>query len=207
MEQFSTVEDNGMGISVEKLKRINESLAGESGFEAAAGIGIRNVNARIKNYYGSFCGIWLESELGNYTRVHLRIKDISVMGERGESDMRVIVADDEFFARKALVKRIGELSEEIEVLRGGRKRQTSYGAFEESWSRFGRYRYPYAGYGRAGGCKKQVKDRFPETSVIIESGYADFVYYATTAIRYGVKDYLTKPQGDKRKNWKEPYRE
>ena len=29
--------------------------------------------------------------------------------------MRVIVADDEFFARKALVKRIGELSEEIEV--------------------------------------------------------------------------------------------
>ena len=79
-----TVEDNGMGISVEKLKRINESLAGESGFEAAAGIGLRNVNARIKNYYGSFCGIWLESELGNYTRVHLRIKDISVMGEREE---------------------------------------------------------------------------------------------------------------------------
>ena len=29
--------------------------------------------------------------------------------------MRIIVADDEFFARKALVKRIGELSEEIEV--------------------------------------------------------------------------------------------
>lgn len=28
--------------------------------------------------------------------------------------MRVIVADDEFFARKALVKRIGELTREIE---------------------------------------------------------------------------------------------
>ena len=55
------VEDNGVGMEEEKVQAINEALAREAGFEAAAGIGLRNVNARIKNYYGEPCGIWLES--------------------------------------------------------------------------------------------------------------------------------------------------
>ena len=105
--------------------------------------------------------------------------------------MRVIVADDEFFARKALVKRIGELSEEIEVCEeaeNGRQVMEllkSHGADLVVTD----IRMPdMDGLEVA----KQVKEQFPETSVIIESGYADFDY-ATTAIRYGVKDYLTKP--------------
>ena len=40
--------------------------------------------------------------------------------------------------------------------------------------------------------EKNIQARFPDVSVIIESGYADFGY-ATSALRYGVKDYLTKP--------------
>lgn len=81
------VEDNGVGMEEEKVQAMNEALAGEVGFEAAAGIGLRNVNARIKNYYGDSCGIWLESCPGKYTRVYLRVKEIEVSQEkRGERD-------------------------------------------------------------------------------------------------------------------------
>lgn len=78
------IEDNGVGIEEEKVKRINEILAGEDGFETASGIGLRNVNARIRNYYGDDYGIWLESEFGSFTRVYLRVREISrFRGERG----------------------------------------------------------------------------------------------------------------------------
>ena len=76
------VEDNGVGMEEEKVQAMNEALAGEAGFEAAAGIGLRNVNARIKNYYGDSCGIWLESCPGKYTRVYLRVKEIEVSQEK-----------------------------------------------------------------------------------------------------------------------------
>ena len=72
------IEDNGAGIEAEKLGKINEALAGDKGFEASAGIGLRNVNARIKNYYGEDCGIWLESDCGKFTRVYLKIRELQV---------------------------------------------------------------------------------------------------------------------------------
>ena len=72
------VEDNGIGIETEKVKRMNKALAGERGFEASAGIGLRNVNARIKNYYGEDYGIWLESDCGKFTRVYLKIRELQV---------------------------------------------------------------------------------------------------------------------------------
>lgn len=71
------IEDNGVGIEEEKVKCINETLAGEDGFETASGIGLRNVNARIRNYYGDNYGIWLESKLGSFTRVYLKVQEIS----------------------------------------------------------------------------------------------------------------------------------
>ena len=72
------IEDNGAGIEAEKVSKINEALAGDKGFEASAGIGLRNVNARIKNYYGEDCGIWLESECGKSTRVYLKIRKLRI---------------------------------------------------------------------------------------------------------------------------------
>lgn len=52
-------------------------MAGEDGFETASGIGLRNVNARIRNYYGDNYGIWLESKLDSFTRVYLKVREIS----------------------------------------------------------------------------------------------------------------------------------
>lgn len=78
------VEDNGAGIAPEKVKKINDALSGEKGFETAAGIGLRNVNARIKNYYGENYGIWLESKLGSFTRVSIKIRELQIFRKENE---------------------------------------------------------------------------------------------------------------------------
>ena len=105
--------------------------------------------------------------------------------------IRVVVADDEFFARKVLVKMLGELSDEL-LIAG--EAETGLGVLsimekEQVDIVITDIRMPdMDGLALA----KEVRGRYPDTCVIIESGYADFEY-ATTAIRYGVKDYLTKP--------------
>jgi two-component system sensor histidine kinase YesM len=75
-----TVEDNGSGIEPEKLEVLNKGLQmdDESYFENlekkhTGGIGLENVNRRIRLYYGSEYGIKIESKLGEYTRILLRI--------------------------------------------------------------------------------------------------------------------------------------
>ncbi|MDR1638987.1 MAG: histidine kinase [Clostridiales bacterium] len=53
----ASVEDNGPGVSPEKLKQINESL--KSG--ASGGYGLYSVNARIRVYYGEEYGIEIKN--------------------------------------------------------------------------------------------------------------------------------------------------
>ena len=79
--------------------------------------------------------------------------------------LRVIVADDEYFARKALIKMLEEMELPIEI---------------------------------CGDCEngQDVVEHELDTEIMIETGYAEFEY-ARTAIRYGVKEYLTKPVNDR----------
>ncbi|MDO4273923.1 MAG: response regulator [Eubacteriales bacterium] len=105
--------------------------------------------------------------------------------------IRVVIADDEYFARKVLVKMVRELPEDIEICG---EAETGIGVLEIMEQEpvdmvITDIRMPdMDGLVLA----REIFSRYPDTSVIIESGYADFDY-ATTAIRYGVKDYLTKP--------------
>lgn len=74
------VRDNGSGIEPEKLERMRKKLAGISLSREAdivgyrAGIGVVNVNNRIRLTYGNEYGISIVSRVGEGTIVTLRIK-------------------------------------------------------------------------------------------------------------------------------------
>lgn len=60
------VEDNGDGISEEKAGEILKKRKGKD--RSFNGIGVVNVNERIKIYFGDSYGLHFESEKGQYTR-------------------------------------------------------------------------------------------------------------------------------------------
>ena len=69
------VEDNGIGMTEEQCREILEGTCGDK-----TGIGIRNVNNRIKIYFGEEYGIQIYSELDEGTRVTITMPKI---GEGG----------------------------------------------------------------------------------------------------------------------------
>ncbi|MFD0671436.1 sensor histidine kinase [Cohnella sp. GCM10027633] len=77
------VYDNGLGIEPEKLERINRSLADTRFDQETQGggerIGMSNVHARIRYFFGPAYGVELSSKLGSHTIVKLtlpyRLKD------------------------------------------------------------------------------------------------------------------------------------
>lgn len=69
------VEDNGMGLLDQEVESINNYLETNSITmeDTNKPFGIKNVNDRIKNFYGENSGIRIESEFGCYTRIYVRI--------------------------------------------------------------------------------------------------------------------------------------
>lgn len=72
--------DNGVGMRAEQVETLNRELAqtdtGTLVNHVDKGIGLRNVNARIKNLYGKEYGIQVRSEKGCYTEVRIKIRRI-----------------------------------------------------------------------------------------------------------------------------------
>ncbi len=72
------VSDDGPGMDPEKLGRIREAMESEFAAEGLppdhpGGYGLRNVNQRVKLYYGRQWGVGIESVSGSGTRVTLRL--------------------------------------------------------------------------------------------------------------------------------------
>lgn len=65
------VEDNGEGISEEKTEEILKRRKGKD--RSFNGIGVVNVNERIKIYFGESYGLRFESEKGQYTKCILEL--------------------------------------------------------------------------------------------------------------------------------------
>lgn len=104
---------------------------------------------------------------------------------------KIIVAEDEYFARKVLVKMLKELGNGIEICG---EAETGLEVLELMEMQnvdivITDIRMPdMDGLALA----EQISEKYPDTAVIIETGFAEFDY-AMRAIKYGVKDYLTKP--------------
>lgn len=75
---YLQVWDNGTGISKEEAAGLNERLANTKANtllgEQETSIGLTNVNARIKNYYGEDCGLTIESIFKEFTCVTVKLK-------------------------------------------------------------------------------------------------------------------------------------
>ncbi len=67
-EVIISVEDNGIGIPQEDIKKVFEPRYG-----SGCGVGISNVNERLKILYGANCGLNIESEDGKGTKAWFKI--------------------------------------------------------------------------------------------------------------------------------------
>lgn len=73
-----TVKDNGVGISRENLEKLRLLLSEKPKFQELnqrenGSIGLKNINSRIKLYYGEDYGVEITSESGKGTAVQIRI--------------------------------------------------------------------------------------------------------------------------------------
>ena len=68
------IQDNGAGIEPELLKQINAHEYVPSG-SRSYGYGLKNINQRIRLYFGETCGLELKSRLHEGTTVIIRVPD------------------------------------------------------------------------------------------------------------------------------------
>lgn len=78
--------DNGMGMTSEQIERINEDLADKR--ESSKGIGLINVDMRLKLHYGEKYGIIVESHLGEGTQVTVRMPYTEEVLDDKSTDIR-----------------------------------------------------------------------------------------------------------------------
>ncbi len=78
-----SVRDDGVGMQPEMLQRVRDQLAGKATVEAPptlpthSGLGVRNVDERIKLYFGAAYGLEYESEPDRGTLVRVRLPAIA----------------------------------------------------------------------------------------------------------------------------------
>ena len=66
-----SVEDNGIGMTPERLEAVRRGLEKETEEQADGGFGLYNVQQRIKLYYGPEYGMTIQSVYGEGTRVEI----------------------------------------------------------------------------------------------------------------------------------------
>ncbi len=104
--------------------------------------------------------------------------------------MRILIAEDEYYARKALKQKLAGLLPQDEIVECENGLVALEGMEEEACDiLFLDIRMPEM---NGLDVAAQVSRLYPESYMIILTGYGDFEY-ARSAIRHGVRDYLLKP--------------
>ncbi len=67
------ITDTGVGIAEETLEKLQDTLATGSEGGGVSGIGLHNVAERIENCFGKEYGIEIQSQVGEYTKVTIKI--------------------------------------------------------------------------------------------------------------------------------------
>lgn len=70
---FLTVEDNGAGMTREELEQLTASMSAKPDPNSMNGIGVSNVDTRLKFQYGEGYGLTYESAPDQFTRVTIHI--------------------------------------------------------------------------------------------------------------------------------------
>lgn len=82
---FLYIQDDGVGISPRELEALRAALfSGQGTSSSAAHLGLRNINRRIRLFYGAQYGVDIQSRLGEGTTVilHLRAYEDRIEGGR-----------------------------------------------------------------------------------------------------------------------------
>ena len=79
---YFTVKDDGVGMASETLEQLQKLLEekpkfGELSQHANESIGLKNINARIRLYYGEDYGLSVKSEQGCGTTVQIKIPELA----------------------------------------------------------------------------------------------------------------------------------
>jgi two-component system, sensor histidine kinase YesM len=76
------VIDNGVGMSMEQVEKLNRHIDSNQEFERTSGngIGLRNVNERIQLRYGNEFGLSVSSILGESTSVTIKLPNKNIKG-------------------------------------------------------------------------------------------------------------------------------
>lgn len=69
------VEDNGQGMTAEKLAEVRQKLSTGDAGDGDGNIGLYTVQRRLRLLYGEDSGLCLSSEEGEYTRINIVLKD------------------------------------------------------------------------------------------------------------------------------------
>jgi len=68
---YLVVMDDGKGMDDNELQELRDHIKGD--INKRFGLGLKNVNDRIKLFYGEMCGLVIESQKGSYTKLILKL--------------------------------------------------------------------------------------------------------------------------------------